>query len=209
MLTRRSARARLRTAPVRAAVVLLFALACSGGEPEPVSRGSDRPAEASLSPAPPAQDTTPPPPPFQGTTAAIDKPGAAPPVYVLRAVRVGAQAGFDRVVFEFAGDTTPGYRVEYADPPARECGSGNEVSVMGGALLIVRLRPAKAHDDRGNVTIAERARAPALPAVKEMKLICDFEAQVEWALGVAGRTPYRVLELRGPPRLVLDLRHAP
>jgi hypothetical protein len=71
----------------------------------------------------------------------------------------------------------------------------------------VRLDPARAHDDSGNVTIADRQRMLALPVLKRLLIICDFEAQVEWVLGVAARTPYRVSELSGPPRLVLDVRH--
>jgi hypothetical protein len=43
--------------------------------------------------------------------------------------------------------------------------------------------------------------------LKELKLICDFEGQVEWLLGLAARNGYRVLELTEPPRLVVDVRH--
>jgi hypothetical protein len=47
----------------------------------------------------------------------------------------------------------------------------------------------------------------ALPVLKELTIICDFEAQVEWVVGLAARTPYRIAELSEPPRLVLDVRH--
>ncbi len=154
-------------------------------------------------PAAVAQDTT-----FAGTTEPILRAGPSPPpVTILRAVRAAAHAGHDRVVFEFGAGPLPGYQVAYVDGAVHACGSGDEVKVAGAARLSVRLQPARAHDDTGNVTIAERRRRPALPALKEMTIICDFEAQVEWAFGLAARTPYRVIELAEPTRLVLDIRH--
>jgi hypothetical protein len=41
-----------------------------------------------------------------------------------------------------------------------------------------------------------------------MTLICDFEGQVEWVLGIAAPAAYRVSELTGPARLVLDVSYA-
>lgn len=146
-------------------------------------------------------------PAFVGTTEPTSRQRSAPPVATLREVRAAAHAGYDRVVFEFTADPLPGYHIEYADGTVHQCGSGNEVSVASAATLVVRLEPARAHDDQGNVTIAERQRLLALPAVRELMIICDFEAQVEWVAGLVARKPYRVMELSEPPRLVLDLRY--
>jgi len=112
-------------------------------------------------------------------------------------------------VFEFTGggDSVPGYRVEYATKPVQRCGSGDPVAVAGTGRLIVRFEPAQAHDEHGNLTPAERHRAPELPAVRELTLICDFEGQVAWVLDVAAPSEYRVSELTGPARLVVDVRH--
>jgi hypothetical protein len=130
---------------------------------------------------------------------------------MLRAVETLSGPGYDRIVFDFAGDSVPppGYHVEYVTAPVRRCGSGDPVSLAGAQRLVVRFEPARAHDERGNPAPMERDRALGLPAVKEMKLVCDFEGQVEWALGVAATAPYRVSELTGPTRLVLDVRHGP
>lgn len=144
---------------------------------------------------------------FVGTTEPIQRARSAPPVATLTEVRAAEHAEYDRVVFEFASGPLPGYRVEYATGPVVQCGSGDEVSVPDAAKLIVRLEPARAHDDSGNVTIAGRQRVLALPNIERLLIICDFEAQVEWVLGLAARTPYRVSELSEPPRLVLDVRH--
>jgi hypothetical protein len=187
---------------VRALTPLLALGAC--GEHERAAQGAVR---AGPRAAATAQDTT---APFQGTVSAVHRPpppGLRASASILRTVHTAAQVGYDRIVFELSGDSPPGYHVEYSDRPARKCGSGDVVPVSGAARLLVRLERVQAHDERGNPTIVERERAPALPVLKEMKLICDFEGQVEWVLGVAARNGYRVLELTEPPRLVVDLRH--
>jgi hypothetical protein len=174
---------------------------------QPVDSGNGAsvpPAAADTVPAParPAQDTL-----FAGTTEPLHRTRTAPPVAVLSDVRAAAHGVYDRVVFEFASEPLPGYHIEYASGPVYQCGSGDEVNVAAAARLVVRLEPAQAHDDRGNVTITERQRTLALPIVKELVILCDFEAQVEWVAGLAARAPYRVTELSAPPRLVLDVRH--
>ena len=150
--------------------------ACGRHEPPEIARRS--PAAAHFS-AP--QDTS-----FGGTTAPVQRappgPGTAP--RVLRAVEAASAPGYDRVVFEFAGDSFPGYHVEYTTQPARRCGSGDPVMVAGAGRLVVRFEPAQAHDERGNPTPVSRERVLGLPTVKEMRLVCDFEGQVEWVLGV-------------------------
>ena len=128
---------------------------------------------------------------------------------ILEEVRTGAQEGFDRVVLEFRGETLPGYHIEYIDQPVRECGSGRSVPLAGDGWLSIRVHPARAHEFEGEEarsTIDERQRAPELPLLRELKLTCDFEGEVEWVLGVRAPNPYRVLELREPTRLVVDVR---
>ena len=155
---------------------------------------------------------------FAGTLAPVQRvrsigAGVARPV--LRHVETAtASPGYDRVVFEFAGDSVPGYRVEYTTKPVQRCGSGDPVTVAGSGRLVVRFEPAQAHDAPGSLAPvslapAERHRTPGLPSVRELTLICDFEGQVAWVLGIAEPSEYRVSELTGPARLVLDVRHAP
>lgn len=125
----------------------------------------------------------------------------------LRDVRTARNEAFDRLVLEFEGDELPRYHVEYVDRPARQCGSGNEVRVAGDGWLRVRMEPARAHDDRGRATVSVRAPQPQLPVVRELRLTCDFEGQVEWVVGVSSPNRYRVLELHAPARLVVDVGH--
>ena len=153
---------------------------------------------------------------FAGTLAPVQRvrsfqPGVARPVLQHVETGTGVSPGYDRVVFEFTGggDSVPGYRVEYTTKPVQRCGSGDPVTVAGAGRLIVRFEPAQAHDEHGSLAPAERHRVPGLPVVRELTLICDFEGQVAWVLGVAAPSEYRVSELTGPARLVLDVRHAP
>lgn len=148
-----------------------------------------------------------PPGDFEGTAGVVEKKrdGIAP--VVLRDVRTARQEGFDRIVFEFEGGTLPGYHVEYVDKPVRQCGSGEAVPVAGDGWLRVRLSPSQAHTDSGSPTVKDRERRPDLTVLKELKVICDFEADVEWVLGLSSPNRYRVLELANPTRLVLDVKH--
>lgn len=194
-----------RTAVVLVALACVV-LACRPGE----SRRPSERANTARTVAPTAlgqQDTS-----FAGTLAPVQRIRSFPPGVVrpvLRAVETPRRSSpdYDRVVFEFTGDSVPGYRVEYTTKPVQRCGSGDPVTVAGTGHLIVRLEPAQAHDEHGNLAPAERHSAPGLPAVREITLICDFEGQVAWVLGITAPSPYRVSELAGPARLVLDVSH--
>ncbi|WP_167508070.1 AMIN-like domain-containing (lipo)protein [Corallococcus aberystwythensis] len=141
------------------------------------------------------------------TTATVQKPRGEPPSITLRSVRTGAHADYDRTVFEFDGPRLPGYQLGYVKTPVQQCGSGNDVTPAGQAALEVRFTLARAHDDKGQATVAQRTLKPALPSVLELERLCDFEGEVTWVLGTARQAPFRVLELTNPTRLVLDVQH--
>jgi hypothetical protein len=143
---------------------------------------------------------------FEGTTAATEKKRADAQPAVLREVRTGLNTNFDRIVFEFEGKAMPGYRIEYVDKPAT-CGEGSPVTLAGKARLSITLSPAQAHTEAGEATIKDRERKLSLKVLKELKLTCDFEADVTWVSGLAASKPYRVLELENPSRLVVDVKH--
>ena len=145
---------------------------------------------------------------FEGTAGVTEKknPNVTGAV-LLKEVRSAKHANFDRVVFEFEGAQIPTYKIEYIDKPVRACGSGDVVPFQGDAWLSVRFTGANAHTEAGEPTINDRTRSPNHTIVKDLKLICDFEAEVEWVLGVASPNKYRVLELKSPTRLVVDIKH--
>ena len=191
----------MRPPPCLALATLLCPVACGRDHPAPGGR-------AALATVSAVQDTV-----FAGTMTAVHRPRPGARPGILRVTRAVQHPRYDRIVFEFSGDSLPGYHVEYASRPVRRCGSGDPVSLVGAARLVVRFEPAQAHDEQGRSTVAERewvpgaGGAPGLPAVKEMKLVCDFEGQVEWVLGVAAARPYRVTETGA--RLILDVGHGP
>lgn len=174
--------------------------------PQPTPVPPTAPAPTPPVPTPPAGGTTPSGPSEPQWTAGVVKQkreGLAP--VTLRAVREARNEGFDRVVFEFAGTQVPGYQLEYVDKPIIKCGSGDPTEVAGQSWLQVRLTPAQAHES-GQVTITERERKASLPVIQELELTCDFEGEVVWVLGNARPNKYRVMELREPTRLVVDVQ---
>lgn len=184
--------------------------------PAPESDASARPeadagttpdAGAAPSPAPDAQGLTPENPKNREWTAGVvDIPRSSLKPVTLREVREARNEGFDRVVFQFDGDQVPGYHLEYIDTPIIKCGSGDATTIAGQGWLQVRLVPAQAHAG-GNVTVAERERKPKLPVLEELELTCDFEGETTWVLGVKHPNKYRVMELKEPTRLVVDVQH--
>jgi hypothetical protein len=201
----------------RAVLLALSLSAMFGGcgqpaEPSPQAPpagSAPRPAHPpSASPVPNPPTTQEPVDDFEGTIGIVSRERPSAPVAVLRSVRTATHEGFDRVVFEFEGDRVPGYHVEYVDKPVRACGSGEPVSVAGDAWLLVRLVPAQAHDDDGKATVDERDRRLQFPVLRQLRAVCDFEADVTWVLGVAAPNRYRVLELASPARLVVDVKQS-
>jgi hypothetical protein len=206
--------------PVLSLSLAFAASACGGSGPDrtasnpPSDAAADSPGVSSVdqpadSVIPGDTSTRAPAPtgPDRWTAGIVEKIQATPGAVVVLDARVAQNEGFDRLVVEFDGDEIPSYHVEYVDRPIRQCGSGEEVAVAGDGWLSVRVHPANAHNEQGQPTITERSTTPDLPIVRQMTIICDFEAQVEWVLGVRSPNPYRVMELADPARLVIDIRH--
>jgi hypothetical protein len=145
--------------------------------------------------------------PFSGARDPVEGQAQGTGIPVLTDVRTGAHSAYDRITFEFEGDERPHYRVEYITPPASGCGSGEPATIAGTAVLRVQFQPADAHDEQGNSTVDANELTPALTTLQEAESICDFEADVQWALGLSEEVDFRVLELDSPPRLAVDVAH--
>lgn len=143
---------------------------------------------------------------FTGTAGITDKKNEIAGAALLVDVRAARHPEFDRIVFEFRGDL-PSYHIEYIDKPVRQCGSGNAVAIAGDAWLQIRFSPANAHDERGGSTVPMSRSKPDLTVVKEVAATCDFEAEVEWVAGMAKPNKYRLIELKNPTRLAVDIQH--
>ena len=122
-------------------------------------------------------------------------------------VRTARQDGFDRIVFEFDSHV-PQWRAGYVDRPQYECGSGEAVRLEGDGWMQVGFEATNAHTEEGRPTAAPRHVAdPAGANLREMRRICDFEAQVQYVIGVGSPNEYRAFQLSSPARLVIDIRH--
>jgi hypothetical protein len=128
-------------------------------------------------------------------------------VGVLRDVRVGAhpeQGGWDRIVFEFADVLPPG-EVKYV-PSVVQCGSGNPVRLPGSAILQVSFTGADAHNEAGQPTVSRRQISGPGNVILESQQICDFEAEVAWAIGLKAQQRFKVTLLQNPTRVVVDVK---
>jgi hypothetical protein len=168
-----------------AAIALVVLAACSDKSDPPVAAATTTSTAASSSPS-----TT-----FVGNTSPVSTPPGD--ARILAAVRVGAHEGFDRIVFEFDAGV-PGYAVKYVDRPITEDGSGATVAIEGGAVLSVRFESASAHD-----VTTTRIKGPG-GAIAEAVRTGDFEAVVNWAVGVRRKAPFHAYVSEGN-KLVIDV----
>jgi len=145
--------------------------------------------------------------PFTGARDPVEGQAQGSGIPVLSDVRTGAHADYDRITFEFEGTERPHYRVEYITAPATGCASGEPALVGGAALLRVQFTPANAHNETGATTIPANELTPALTTLREAELICDFEADVQWAVGLSEEVDFRVIALDNPPRIAVDVAH--
>lgn len=203
---------------VAAALILLAGCTAGATTPEPVPA-----APTAGTPAPSATTASPPAtvPSAPSAPAATSSParvvaargsgwGTGPvtvrhepswPVPVLTRVRYAAHPGFDRIVFDIAGDL-PGYSARYVDE-VRSDGSGEPVAVPGRRFLLVVLNPAQAHRDDYTATVSGVHRTN-LPNLKAYAIAGDYEAYVSIALGLDDVAGYRIREL--PGRIYVDVR---
>ena len=130
-------------------------------------------------------------------------------VSLLTDVRAAAHDGYDRIVFQFRYGM-PGYDVRYVDRPVVADGSGDEVAVDGGAVLLIRMEPAldaDLTDETAPLTYTGPQRfTPTTTAVVELVRTGGFEAVLTWAAGVDEKRPFLVSTLESPARLVIDVK---
>ncbi|WP_043502732.1 AMIN-like domain-containing (lipo)protein [Georgenia sp. SUBG003] len=122
-------------------------------------------------------------------------------------VRVGSHDGYERVVLDFEGTGTPGWRVEYVDE-AVEDGRGDVVDVDGDFTLQViatGVRYPEGEDENGRVAQGSYDAGGA-SLVEEVHVTGIFEGQNQAFIGLDEEAPFRVFTLTGPARLVVDVR---
>jgi hypothetical protein len=125
---------------------------------------------------------------------------------MLVAIRTGSHDGYDRVVLEFRNDL-PSWRVGYVDEVASE--SGATVPLEGTAQLFVDVNPAWAHDQNTPPHEATytgpRSLTPGYPTLRQVRFVDEFEGHLTFGIGLQRQVGFRVLELREPSRLAIDV----
>lgn len=128
----------------------------------------------------------------------------APSELVVTDVRVGKHDNFERVVFEFTGNGSPGWHIDYTDSPAQQ-GSGNPIAYEGSTALDVSIDgtayPFQLDMEDPNIGTVKGAGGMVTQVVSGG----TFEARSQFVVGLDGRHPYSVQVLKAPTRLVIDI----
>lgn len=171
----------------------------------PPARGSEDAGVAATPPPGETSEITAAAPAFPADTSP-DEGEPAGDVIGVQDVRTGVHDGFDRVVFDIAGDGVAGWRVRYVDQPSQQ-GSGNPVELAGEAALEVVLFPSAFPPDAPGMVYdgPERISVDGA-AVTEVVDDKVFEGQHVFHVGVDRERPFRVFRLDDPQRVVLDVR---
>lgn len=141
--------------------------------------------------------------PFTANTAEDTSEGSGEPVSVAD-VRVESEEDFDRVVFEIAGDGTPGWRVGYVDSATQQ-GSGNEVELDGDAQLEVLITNTGYPTDTGEQEY-DGPRVEGAEVVTEVAFEGTFEGQTQAFVGTTSERPFRA-QLDDDGNVVVEIWH--
>jgi hypothetical protein len=123
-------------------------------------------------------------------------------------VRIATHDGFDRVVFETAGDGVPGWFVDYGEPTSQ--GSGELIEVDGEVVLRVSVRMVTLPPDLPEDLEpwdGERLDGPAGGVVAELVEDTIFEGHHNFFIGLDRERPFLVDRFEEPDRIVIDLPH--
>jgi hypothetical protein len=129
---------------------------------------------------------------------------------LLRAMRTGHHATFDRVVFEFCGSRVPPHRVAYVDEVRRDP-SDRPLPLRGQAFVRVVVRggttdtaPIATDPATAPRYLGPDRLTPGYPLVADVAIAGDFERVLSFGIGVRRPAGLHVAVLSGPPRLVVD-----
>ncbi|RZU33425.1 AMIN-like domain-containing (lipo)protein [Blastococcus saxobsidens] len=201
---------RLALPALLASLTLLTGCAGEGRSDTAASTGGAVSSSSSNSSAPTTEaESEAPVSSFRGDT----EPGTAEPSEDARltvgAVRLAAQPGFDRVVFELGGAGSPGWDVRYVEEATQD-GSGAPVPVAGDVILQVRISGAGYPYDTGVEEYAAEAplTAAGTGSVTEVVFAGTYEGVTSAFIGARAARPFRAYLLEGPTRLVVEVAHA-
>jgi len=191
---------------VLAAVVLT---ACASAVPAPSPQASPNPTATPSSPITPTQSPAPSPaatPSGQGAACWPIRGGESFRDKTIRPAitdaRVGSHGTYDRLVVEFTEIGLPSYELRPAGGTTFiEDASGRSVTVEGSFGLGLRIFDTDWTSDRFR---SGADLVPRFKALKEVRVVGDFEAIARIGIGLSAEVCPTVTQLSGPPRLVID-----
>jgi hypothetical protein len=137
------------------------------------------------------------------TTPTVHRHNAASHVLDLR---YAEHPGFDRVVIDVRRHLS-GYRISYTKRLTYDA-SGQKVPLKGRKKLLLTLRPAYAHNAKGdNIYRGPTLVQVQLPTLRGVAFIGDFEGVVSFGFTTRRKAPYRIFTLTNPRRIVIDWKH--
>ena len=201
-----TARARRVAGPLLLATLALAACGGNSGAPGQAAPTTTGGAATTMAPAPTTTTAAATQAWTTRTKEGPDNVGLADaPSAKLTTVRAAHHPGYDRVVFQFEGAKVPGYRIGYVREIALGETDDQFLTLKGDALIVATFQGTASDDYRpGTQTIPDKF-TPALPQVRQLGLAEDWEGVVRIGLGLDHRAGFRVLELHGPVRVVVDV----
>ena len=126
----------------------------------------------------------------------------APPVNEIQQVTTIEGEDFDRVIFHLGEGDVPGYSISWNEEPVTDCVSSQPVTLVGDHKLRVQLTSVTAVPD------ALRPQDPRYDNLRSLAVSCRREeGMLEWHFGANQHAQLRVIEMRSPRRLVVDVKH--
>ena len=116
-------------------------------------------------------------------------------------IRLASHDGFDRVVFDVAGEGVPGWSVAYTDYPGKQ-GSGFPIDYEGVSALSVNLHGMTRPIEVGGVDGVGGVVTEVIPDI-------SHHGTAQFIIGVAERAAFSVTLLEEPTRVVVDVLHEP
>lgn len=169
---------------------------CTGGGPPPNAGSTTPPAptpSATSSPKPSATSSP------QPSASGSPRPSGSPASRlcdtvvessnpVLRGVRFGRHATFDRLAFDFCKPADTTLTATLVKELIQD-GSGERVRLDGKYFYALRLSPADAHTSAGKPTVTNKAVTVAGRNMQQYRLIGDFEGVVTYGVGFRRLAP--------------------
>lgn len=128
----------------------------------------------------------------------------APSKLLVTDVRVASHAGFDRIVFDLAGEGTPGWFINYTTSPAQQ-GSGKSVTFKGEVALDLNI-DGTAYPFELDLPSPDIGTVAGVGNITEVISQGTFEGSSQFIIGLTSTLPSSVKVLQDPHRLVIDIQ---